>query len=420
MKRVGNLYDAICSIENIRLADATARKGKKRKYGIIIHDRNKEANIEALHRSLVEGIFRTSPYRHFVIREPKERLISRLPYYPDRIVHHAVMSVLEPHLVGSLIRDTFSCIKGRGIHDGAQRLTTALRRDQEGTRYCLKMDISKFYPSVDNTILKTLLRRKFKDNRLLALLDEIIDSAKGLPIGNYLSQNFANFYLNYFDHYVKEVLGVKYYYRYCDDMVVLASNTDSLHHVREKMAAYLEENLNLTMKGNYQVFPVDARGIDFLGYVFYHDHTRLRKSIKQHFARKMSKARGERRVQVLGSYKGWCMHADCRNLYKTITGMKLFKDLGVTVDAAPMTGEKIKINKVLNKQVEVVDFELNTSKFNQERSKKCLKLQIRYEDELRVIFTGSSMLVNAMSHIKKEDLPFLTTIVESNGFYQFT
>lgn len=100
--------------------------------------------------------------------------------------------------------------------------------------------------------------------------------------------------------------------------------------------------------------------------------------------------------------------------------MKLFKDLGVTVDAAPMTGEKIKINKVLNKQVEVVDFELNTSKFNQERSKKCLKLQIRYEDELRVIFTGSSMLVNAMSHIKKEDLPFLTTIVESNGFYQFT
>ena len=100
--------------------------------------------------------------------------------------------------------------------------------------------------------------------------------------------------------------------------------------------------------------------------------------------------------------------------------MKLFSELGVKVEAAPMTGEKIKINRVLNKAVEVIDFELNTSKFNQERSRKCLKLQIKFEDELRVIFTGSSMLVNAISMVDKKDLPFQTTIIETNGFYQFT
>lgn len=351
---------------------------------------------------------------------PKERTISRLPYYPDRILHHAVMNILEPYFVNMFIRDTFSCIKCRGINDGANRLRYALKNNPQETEYCLKIDVSKFYPSVDNAVLKQLLRRKFKDAELLSLLDEIIDSAKGLPIGNYLSQYFSNFYLSYFDHYMKETKAVKYYYRYCDDIVVLSDSKQYLHDLLASIDDYFTNNLHLTIKPNYQVFPVNSRGIDFLGYVFYHDHTRLRKSIKQAFARKMKHVHGKRRVQVLGSYKGWCMHSDSINLYKKITGMKLFSELGVKIEAAPMTGEKIKINRVLNKAIEVVDFELNTSKFNQERSRKCLKLQIKFEDELRVIFTGSSMLVNAISMVDKKDLPFQTTIVETNGFYQFT
>lgn len=407
-------------MENLKLADETARQGKKCKYGIMLHDRNKEANLLLLQHQLQTGTFHTSEYKQFKIYEPKERIISRLPYYPDRILHHAVLNVLEPYFVKMFIRDTFSCIKGRGIHDGAKRLQSSLRNNPEGTRYCLKIDACKFYPSVDNNILKQLLRRKFKDERLLDLLDEIIDSSKGLPIGNYLSQYFANFYLTYFDHWMKETMSVRYYYRYCDDIVVLSGSKEELHELLSKIDGYFTKILHLTIKKNYQVFPVDARGIDFLGYVFFHDHTRLRKSIKQNFARSMKNAHGERRVQVLGSYKGWCMHADCINLYKKITGMKLFSELGVKVDAAPMTGEKIKINRVLNKEIEVVDFELNTSKFNQDKSRKCLKLQIRFEDELRVIFTGSSMLVNAIAKIDKQDLPFRTMIVETNGFYQFT
>jgi retron-type reverse transcriptase len=224
MKRVGNLYDRICSLENLQLADEKARKGKLRSHGVIKHDRNREQNIIRLHEILKNGTFRTSKYEIFTIYEPKEREIYRLPYYPDRIVHHAIMNVLEPVFVSIFTTDTYSCIKNRGIHAAAKKLRRALKEDQEGTAYCLKIDIRKFYPSIDHDILKRLLRLKIKDARSLSLLDEIIDSADGVPIGNYLSQYFANLYLAYFDHWLKEKKGVRYYFRYADDIVILHHN----------------------------------------------------------------------------------------------------------------------------------------------------------------------------------------------------
>ncbi|MDR1338620.1 MAG: RNA-directed DNA polymerase, partial [Prevotellaceae bacterium] len=177
-------------------------------------------NLLKLHETLKAGSFRTSKYTTFTIYEPKEREIFRLPYYPDRIVHHAVMNILEPVWLSIFTADTYSCIKYRGIHATAGKVKKALK-DVEGTAYCLKLDIRKFYPSIDHDILKQIIRRKIKDIRLLALLDEIIDSADGVPIGNYLSQYFANLYLAYFDHYIKETEQVKYYFRYADDIVIL-------------------------------------------------------------------------------------------------------------------------------------------------------------------------------------------------------
>ena len=162
----------------------------------------REQNIQELHHQLMEGTFRTSPYDIFKIYTPKERDIYRLPYYPDRIVHHAVMNILEPIWCSIFTADTYSCIKGKGIHAAARKLKQYLREDPPGTRYCLKIDIRKYYPSIDHDILKQIIRRKIKDRRLLALLDEIIDSAEGVPIGNYLSQYFANLYLAYFDHWI--------------------------------------------------------------------------------------------------------------------------------------------------------------------------------------------------------------------------
>ena len=250
MKRIGNIYHRIYSIENLELADALASKGKSKQPGVIQHRMNQEANIAKLHEQLKNKTYSTSAYTTFTIFEPKERLIFRLPYFPDRITHHAVMNILEPVFVSTFTADTYSCIKGRGIHAALGSVKQAMK-DIPGTQYCLKLDIRKFYPNVDHEILKQLLRRKIKDQDLLWLLDEIIVSANGLPIGNYLSQYFANFYLTYFDHWMKEVKRVKYYFRYADDMVILSDNKPELHQLLEDIRIYLKGNLELEIKNNY-------------------------------------------------------------------------------------------------------------------------------------------------------------------------
>lgn len=314
MKRIGDIYGKICSLENLQLADQKARKGKSWQYGVRVHDLNRAGNIEALHQMLTGKTYKTSEYAIFKVYEPKERDVYRLPYYPDRITHHAIMNVLESVFVSVFTADTYSCIKKRGIHAAANAVKIALK-DQPGTQYCLKLDITKFYPSVDHQILKALLRRKLKDADLLWLLDEIIDSAPGLPIGNYLSQYLANFYLTYFDHWMKEDLLVKYYFRYADDLVILSSSKAELWDIFYKISAYLADNLKLSVKRNYQVFPVSARGIDFVGYKFYHTHTLLRKSIKQNFARMMAKNPSQ---PSAASYYGWAKHCNSNHLLKKL------------------------------------------------------------------------------------------------------
>lgn len=314
MKRIGNIYQQICSLDNLRLADAKARKGKAWQYGVRVHDRNQEANLLTLQDSLVNRTYRTSEYAIFKVYEPKERDVYRLPFYPDRITHHAVMNVLEPFFVSVFTADSYSCIKGRGIHGAANAVKKALR-DAPGTQYCLKLDLRKFYPSIDHAVLKQLIRRKFKDADLLWLLDEIIDSAPGLPIGNYLSQYLANFYLTYFDHWLKETMQVKYYFRYADDLVILSHSKQHLHSLFSSIRQYLQGILKLEVKNNWQVFPVATRGIDFVGYVFYHTHTRLRKGIKQNFARML--ARNPNPLSI-ASYNGWMKHCNANHLTKTL------------------------------------------------------------------------------------------------------
>lgn len=314
MKRIGNLYQQIISIENLQLADEKAQKGKRNQYGVKLHNKNKETNIQRLHQILKNKTYRTSQYDIFKVYEPKEREIYRLPYFPDRITHHAVMNILEPIFVSTFTADSYSCIKGRGIHAAANAVKKALDNQPE-TIYCLKLDITKFYPNVDHDILKSLLRRKFKDADLLWLLDEIIDSADGIPIGNYLSQYFANFYLTYFDHWIKENQQVKYYFRYADDLVILAANKPYLHSLLSEIKTYLNDNLKLAVKGNYQVFPVEARSIDFVGYRFYHTHTLVRKRIKKNFARMLKKNPSKASI---ASYKGWTKHCDSKHLLKKL------------------------------------------------------------------------------------------------------
>lgn len=318
MKRVQGLYEKIYSIHNLELADELASKGKKKKFGVMMHQKRKNENLFALQKMLMDKTYRTSPYQVFKVYEPKEREVYRLPYYPDRITHHAIMNILEPVFVRTFTTDTYSCIKGMGLHKASRRLSRALK-DVAYSKYCLKLDIKKFYPSVDHGTLKSLLRRKIKDADLLWLLDEIIDSAPGLPIGNYLSQYLANFYLTYFDHWLKEAICVKYYFRYADDIVILAPTKGELHKLRIVITDYLYDNLKLEVKENYQVFPV-TNGIDFLGYVHRPTHKLLRKSIKMRFIRAVKSNKSK---SSIASYLGWTKHANCRNLERKYINEKI-------------------------------------------------------------------------------------------------
>lgn len=319
MKRYGNLYEKVYSVERLLEVDVNARKGKGDRADIKRHDANRESNINNLCSMLQNRTYKTSNYKTFKVFEPKERDVCMLPYYPDRITQHfLVVNVLEPCLVPTFTSDSYSCIKGRGTHAAYEAVLLAMK-DEENTRFCLKMDIRKFYPSIDHDVLKVLLRRKFKDDGLLWLMDEIIDSTPGLPIGNYTSQYFANFYLNGFDHWLKEVKKVRYYFRYADDMIILASTSQELHQLRVEIQNYLREYLRLELKHNYQVFPVAKRGIDFVGYVIFPTHVRIRKRIKQNCARKMKKSKNP---ATIASYKGLFKHANCTNLTKKLFNEK--------------------------------------------------------------------------------------------------
>jgi retron-type reverse transcriptase len=320
MKRYGNLYERIISIENLKLADDKARRGKSGNYGVRKHDKNRDENILKLHELLKCQQLQCSEYRVFTIYEPKERVIYQLPYYPDRIVHHAIMNVLEPIWCKIFIRNTFACIKGRGIHDAMNQAKRMLK-DVEGTKYCLKIDVRKYYPSISHDVLKAVVRQKIKCTKTLKLLDEIIGSAPGVPIGNYLSQYFANLYLAYFDHWIKEELKVKYYLRYADDMVFMAADKAVLHGLLIQINHYFTEHLNVAIKSNFQIFPVESRGLDFVGFVFRHSHTRMRKSIKRNFARRLKLIEKKNLTDIeykqqLCGWLGWAKHSDSRHFLK--------------------------------------------------------------------------------------------------------
>jgi RNA-directed DNA polymerase len=321
MKRYGFLYDQICTAENLRCAYNKAKLGKANNYSVRLFDKNLDENLRLLLNELTECVYKTSEYSHFTIYEPKERLISRLPFR-DRITHHAIMNILEPLWTPIYIENTYSCIKGRGINRAHNRLKNDLK-DIEGTRFCLKMDIRKFYPSVNHDILKIIIRRSIKDPKVLQLLDGIIDSALGVPIGNYLSQFFANLYLSYFDHWLKEVKNVTYYHRYCDDIVVLHSDKNVLHSLCDDIIDYLRNNLDLEIKRNHQVFPVSSRGIDFVGFVFYHTHIKMRKSIKKNMCRKAAKINGrgltpKEYKKRIAPWLGWAKYSNSKHLLKTV------------------------------------------------------------------------------------------------------
>lgn len=320
MKRVDNIFTQICSRENLERADAIARIGKTRRGEIREFDKDREERLKEIRKMLLSLTYKTSPYKTKEIFDQKRRKISILPYDPDRVIDQAVLNVCGPIWRKVYTADTFACIKGRGTHAARRRLMQILRKDKAGTKYCLKVDIRHFYQNIDHGLLKQVVRHKIKDVRALALIDEIIDSwEEGLPLGRSPSQHLANLFLSYkIDHALKEIYHVKYMLRYMDDIVFLSGTKAELHRILEILKVLLTE-LGLELKDNWAIFPVESRGIDFLGFVFFHDHIRLRKRIKQRIFRKLAVLRRkalpiEKIRLAVSSYIGWLKYTNSINL----------------------------------------------------------------------------------------------------------
>ena len=306
MKRFGNLYEKIYDIENIRMAHHKARLGKAHYSDVRMVNSNEDYYCQKIHEMLKNETYEVDLSKYIymkIIDKGKERDIYKLPYYPHRIIQWAIMLQLEPIFKKMFIHDTYASIKGRGIHDAVVRINRAMR-DKDATKYCLKIDVKKYYPSINNHILYNLLKRKFKDPKLLRLLKKIVFSMgdKGQPIGSLWSQYAGNFYLSKFDHWLKEEKGVKYNWRYCDDMVILHHNKEYLQLLLIEIKEYLKNNLDLNLKKNFQVFPSTTRGIDFLGYRFFGDYVLLRKRT----VKKMKKQLVQYRMKEFLSYNESC------------------------------------------------------------------------------------------------------------------
>lgn len=327
MKRYGNLYEKIVSLENIKLAHQKARKNKTWYKEVKMIDANPEPYFKELQQMLINHTYQTSKYEIFTkVEGNKERQIYKLPYFPDHICQWAILLVIEPIILKYFTSNTYSAIPNRGIHKCLNDVKKAMRNDIKNCQYCLKLDVKKFYPSINHNVLKSIYRKIFKDEDLLWLIDEIIDSTPGdvgIPIGNYLSQYSGNIYLTPFDHWIKEEKHIKHYFRYMDDIVIFSDSKEHLHKLRKEIEIYFSKILKVRMKENYQIFPTYKRGIDFVGYRIFLNYTLLRKSTCKSFKRKMIKINKKRlngkeinhsEWCSVASYKGWLDHCDSYRL----------------------------------------------------------------------------------------------------------
>lgn len=304
MRRYGSLWDRLISWENLVLAACKAQRSKRDRASVQRFNFDQEAELLRLQAELAEATYQPGTFRTHWISHPKPRMISAAPYR-DRVVHHALMNILEPILDRHFHPDSYACRRGKGTHAAANRLQTLMRR----YRYVLQCDIRAFFPSIDHEILKGIFRRRIKDGRVLRLMDLIVDRSNpqpssvcwfrgddlftplgrrvGLPIGNLTSQWFANWYLDGLDHFVTSGLGIGGYVRYCDDFLLLADDRRVLREVFGRIEGYLE---GLRLKFHrHKCFVRPVRGgITFVGYRLWPSHRRLKKANIRGFRRRVA------------------------------------------------------------------------------------------------------------------------------------
>jgi len=320
MKRHGNLWDKIIDPDNLYKAYRKARKGKAWQRGILEFEEDVEGNLLKLQKMLCTGEFTTATYRSKTIFEPKKREIYILPFYPDRIIQHALLQVVAPIWDNLMIHDSYACREGKGMHDASRKTM----RHVHNYKYCLKCDISKFYPSIDHNILMKIVEKKIKCKPTLNLLEDIIrsfDGGKNTPIGNYTSQWFGNLYMNELDINLKQKHGVKTLIRYCDDFVMFSNSKDELNKLKKHIEVFIKDKLDLTFS-KWSIFKV-SQGVDFLGYRHFPNKILLRKTTAKRVAKRikalptllmLGEITFEQYKSSIASTKGWLQWANTYNL----------------------------------------------------------------------------------------------------------
>lgn len=346
MKRHGNLWNSITDPENLYLAYRKARKGKGWQKGVLDFEKDVEGNLLKLQRTLCTGEFRTSKYRSKTIHEPKKREIYILPFYPDRIVQHALLQVVVPIWDSLMMYDSYACREGKGMHEASRKTMNHVRN----YKYCLKCDISKFYPSIDHNILMSIVERKIKCKPTLILFEDIIrsfDGGKNTPIGNYTSQWFGNLYMNELDMELKHEYKEKTLIRYCDDFVIFSNSKKELHRLKNSIESYLIRKLKLRFS-RWSVFPV-VQGVDFLGYRHFPNRILLRKSTAKRVAKRLKalpsriykgKITLDQYRSSIASTEGWLKWANTFNL-KTSLNINTLKVAYMKTSTKSLTPNKM-------------------------------------------------------------------------------
>lgn len=427
MKRYGNLWQLICSRDNIEKAADNAIKGKKltkeRQYFID----NRKRLLDDIEKSLINETYKFSFLRWFTVFEPKERQIHHSPFYPDKILHHCLMNVIHPLILEKMTADAYGSLKGRGVAMAAEKLKLILKANPNW--YYLKIDCRKYYPSIDHNVCKNAIRRVIKCNKTLKMIDAMIDvHEEGLAIGVYPNQYLANLVLAGVDHWIKEVERLPYYFRYMDDILLILPNKNVAHEVLARLTNKLAE-LKLQVKNNVRIAPVSC-GIDFIGYVFYPTHTRLRKRIKlkmQRTVRKLTKKGVDDILfkQKTASHFGWAKHANCRNLLRTTFGDKIYlyeknmeiKRLSEIRGLDNWFGvpkeKRISIKDLFNKEIIFFDFLITTIK---NESKVVVKFAfVDNPDDFHIFITRSDVMKDRLER-DKDVMPFIATIKQIKNY----
>jgi len=301
LKRYGNLFDSTFTMENLYEAYLNARRGKRKKRACFEFETNLGANLTALYNEIHSDTYKLQPYHIFKVYEPKERMI-HAPAFRDIVVQHAIYKVIYPIFNNTFISTSFACRKGFGTHKASIYTQKALRRYSEDL-YTLKLDVKKFFYSIDRNILKSLLEKKIKDKKFIniTMLFTDYEDASGIPIGNLLSQIFALIYLNPIDQYIKRVLKVKDYVRYVDDFILFGLTRDKCIEYKEKIEIFLKENLHLELS-KFSIQKI-KRGVNFVGYRTWQNYRLIRKHSLYKFKKSLRKQKNEAIMSLLGHSK---------------------------------------------------------------------------------------------------------------------